>query len=554
MRSFLSKDTILELLSSSVLSDEQITREFNHVAQLINYDNSNISQMADKIDFIATQAKNITDTDHLCQDFSADINDIKKSIDNINRCIGGLTTNSTNNDPVQDDKLLDLDSKSNVPNSNFKLPDTLTTPATSISDLNGITTPFQLFPSARADVVEFLINTPSVPYVKYSLCKDFVDTDSIYFNKLNEETDFNFKLNGRDLGYYGEYDYHYTGMKHDARPISDNCVLSEISNQVHKLFPNFEYNSILVTRYSKSFIQCPPHSDDEADIADDSLIMTLSFGAVRSMRVRRKMEFGNDEFELTPGDIVLMSKGSQSEYDHAIPPAGHAIGARISLTFRLIKPTVRPVYNKNIQKTLLPETQRKKILVLSDSKNLSFDSSEFRNPNTVCFKEPCYRVADIKNFESKFAVADVVLLSTGINDILRGESARNVFQDLRDLIETYRHKYPNTMFLFYAVSDVTGPKYYRYNHIVNEFNDYCFYMSLREKNFKLFSNIFFNDYTHLARDGLHLSMLGKRSASQIWIQAIMCVLGFRKAALPLRPRYVEYRQKRLAATSPVWTG
>ena len=446
--------------------------------------------------------------------------------------------------------------------SDFKLtstlPDSLTTPVTSISNLHGITTPFELLPGARKDVVDYVISTPTVPYLKYSCCKKFSDSDLGYFKKLNEQTDFNFKLNGRDVSYYGDHDYQYTGAKHSARPISDNPVLSDISRQVNELFPNYKYNSILVTRYANGISKCPPHSDDEADIAADSLIMTLSFGAKRTMCVRRKMEFSSDEFELAPGDILLMSKDSQSDFDHAIPAfePEHDVGVRISLTFRLIKPTVRPVY-RSTQKTeikaSLPKAQQKRILVLSDSKNLSFDTSEIKNPNIVCFKEACYRIVDIKNFENKIAVADVVLISTGINDILRGESARDVFEDLRNLIENYRNRFPNTMFLFYAVSDVTG-KYYSYNHIVDELNDYCFKMSLREKHFKLFNNIFFNMYTHLARDGLHLSKLGKWSASVIWIQAIMCVLGFRKAALPLRPRYTEYRDKMLAATSPVWTG
>ena len=93
MKSFLSKDTILELLSSSVLSNEQIDRDFIHLVKLTNRDNLNITETADKLDFIVTQARSTIDTStnhHTCPDISMDISDIKNAINSLNQRIGGF--------------------------------------------------------------------------------------------------------------------------------------------------------------------------------------------------------------------------------------------------------------------------------------------------------------------------------------------------------------------------------------------------------------------------------------------------------------------------------
>ena len=561
MKSFLSKETILELLTSSALSTVQIDREYERIVKLTNHDVNNIDivQTTDKVNFITTQARNMIDnTDlHICKDFSSDICDLKKSIDILTTRMG--FANHGHSHDVSRDTLSEVQPDpvdSAIPATTVPLPGSLATPTTTTSDINGIYRPFELLINSRNDELDYLLKSPHVPYLKYSNCTNFLGND--YLKKLNEQVNFNFKLNGRELAYYGEHDYRYTGARHSARPISDSPVLADISKQVADLFPSFNFNSVLVSRYSNGSIRCPPHSDDELDIAEDSLILTLSFGAKRTMCVRKKMEFASDEFGLAAGDVLFMSKASQLNFDHAIPHLAGDVGERVSCTFRLIKPSSRPFNrnNSNIRtKAPLHETKHdpKKILILSDSKNLGFDPSEFRSPSIACFKEACYSLADIRDHEDKIALADVILISAGVNDILRGENAFDIFLKLRLLMEHYNRTFPEKMFMFYAVSEVTG-KYYMYNEVINELNDFCFHMSLRLSTFKLFNNLFFNTYTHLASDGLHLSKFGKWSASVIWTQAVLCILGIRKAALPLRPRYLEFRDEFLARSSPAWAG
>ena len=560
MKSFFSPETILELLNSSALTEDQISREFDRIWNFTNRDNTaNSTQIADKLEYIVTQARRLsdnTDTHHdQCMGLSADINNLKQSIDVLTTRINCVNTTSSDHhghsEPsdtvvVEPDPMFELLS-SDV--SRDTIPCTLTTPATSTSTINGISKPFELFEDARKNELDYLLNTPHVPYIKYSNCKKFSGPD--YFKLLNEHVDYKFRINGRELAYYGEYEYRYTGVKHDARPTSDSRVIDDLCKQVKDLFPSYKFNSVLVTRYPSGESKCPPHSDDEPTIAQSSLILTISFGADRSMHVRRKMELGVDKLSLSAGALVFMSKASQTHFDHAIPLAGSDVSERVSCTFRLIEPFSKYKYsdssnsssNDSNSRTRLPETPQdpRRILILSDSKNLGFDTSDFRNPSIACFKEPCYTVSDIQNHEHKIARADVVLISTGINDILRGISALDIFTKLRTLVEYYSRKYPDKMFLFYAVSEVTG-RYNDYNDVIEELNDFCFQMSLRLRTFKLFNNLFFDTYKHLASDGLHLSKFGKWSASIIWTQAVLCVLRIRKAALPLRPRYLEIRK------------
>lgn len=567
MKSFLSKKTILELFDSSALSDDQISREFDRISKLFtNHDDiTNITQTADKASYIATHARILIDNNdiHECKDFSHEISDLKQSIDNLSKRICVSTVSSADHEhftphhtEVESDHKFDV-SVSPSPVVSATVPGSFNTPAVNTSSINGISKPFELLENARNDELDYLLNSPTIPYIKYSNCNDFVGPD--YCKILSEQIDYNYKLNGRHLAYYGECDYRYTGARHAARPISDSRILDDMCTKVRNLFPSYKFNSVLVSRYANGEIKCPAHSDDERDIARDSLILTISFGAKRSMHVRKKMEFGIDELDLSAGDIVFMSKASQVHFDHAIPPTEDETGERVSCTFRLIEPSTKYIDSKSSvsvsNRARLPETvqEPKRILILSDSKNLGFDPSDFKNPAIACFKEACYTIDNIRDHEHKIAQADVILISTGVNDILRGKSALDIFLKLRRLMEFYNRKFPEKMFLFYAISEVTG-RYEKYNDSIEQLNDFCFQMSLRLSTFKLFNNVFFNLYTHLASDGLHLSKYGKWSASVIWTQAALCALHIRKAALPLRPRYLKFREEFLARSSSVWAG
>ena len=87
----------------------------------------------------------------------------------------------------------------------------------------------------------------------------------------------------RDVLYYGEYDYFYTGARHSHKDMPKE-VKNLISNIRPKLSdPDTEINSCLISRYKTGKNSIAMHRDDEICINPDSHIITLSLGATRTM-------------------------------------------------------------------------------------------------------------------------------------------------------------------------------------------------------------------------------------------------------------------------------
>jgi alkylated DNA repair dioxygenase AlkB len=83
------------------------------------------------------------------------------------------------------------------------------------------------------------------------------------------------------------------------------------------------------------------HSDDEPELGPDPVIASLSLGAVRDFRVRRRRrpaQGRNTSWKrsLGHGSLFLMEAGFQQLYQHALPRTKKETGLRINLTFRQI--------------------------------------------------------------------------------------------------------------------------------------------------------------------------------------------------------------------------
>ena len=99
-------------------------------------------------------------------------------------------------------------------------------------------------------------------------------------NKLTEATKFT-AIGQRLVKYYGEFSYSYGNNKHPPCPIPEEGYLAEIVEKVRQEYPYYQFNSVLVTKYTDGHSHLPMHSDDELDIADNSHILTVSLGAGR---------------------------------------------------------------------------------------------------------------------------------------------------------------------------------------------------------------------------------------------------------------------------------
>jgi alkylated DNA repair dioxygenase AlkB len=98
------------------------------------------------------------------------------------------------------------------------------------------------------------------------------------------------------------------------------------------------FNSVLANLYRDGDDRLGFHRDSEPELGPEPLIASVSLGAPRRFRLRErggKRSFGID---LTHGSLLVMSGATQRNYLHAVPPTARAVGPRINLTFRHVRP------------------------------------------------------------------------------------------------------------------------------------------------------------------------------------------------------------------------
>ena len=168
---------------------------------------------------------------------------------------------------------------------------------------------------------------------------------------LLRELNFTHCFQNRKAIYYGQFPYHYNGGKHEARDIPLGSYLESICSYLDVLFPDYEYNSVLINFYANGQDYIPLHSDTEDCIEDDSYIVTVSLGATRTLMFQ-EVSTGHDivSTDLQHGDVSIMSRRSQDYFKHEIVPDSLCSYSRISLTFRLIKPQVPQRHDSTSQR------------------------------------------------------------------------------------------------------------------------------------------------------------------------------------------------------------
>ena len=174
------------------------------------------------------------------------------------------------------------------------------------------------------------ISLPNQPFSNFDI--EQLDKDIVYDQKFST----------RSTCYFGEYPYSYGNVKHEACPIpqSGNYLIS-ILEHVHSILPNFEFNSVLVTKYNNGSDFLKFHSDNESEIVPDSNILTISLGATRVCKFRKlPLSIPNPEHSLfvRHGDAVIMSRKSQDLFQHSII-SDDCQFPRVSITLRLLRPT-----------------------------------------------------------------------------------------------------------------------------------------------------------------------------------------------------------------------
>ncbi|MBL1210487.1 alpha-ketoglutarate-dependent dioxygenase AlkB [Geminocystis sp. GBBB08] len=145
-------------------------------------------------------------------------------------------------------------------------------------------------------------------------------------------------LQPRLTAYFGEGQYHYSGIAMEAQIFPP--ILLELKAQIDKV-SGVQFNAVLLNLYRDGNDNIGWHSDDESDLAEGSVIASLSLGETRRFIFRRRDNHScRIERKLSHGDLLIMRDQTQKFWQHQVPKTGKKIAPkiqpRINLTFRVI--------------------------------------------------------------------------------------------------------------------------------------------------------------------------------------------------------------------------
>lgn len=134
--------------------------------------------------------------------------------------------------------------------------------------------------------------------------------------------------------------YAYSGRRFEPKPWP--AALSALRLRVERACGT-RFNSVLANLYRDGHDAMGWHSDDEAELGARPTIASLSLGAARRFRFRRRRARGEpeqpgDRLELClpHGSLLLMAGDTQRLYRHALPRMRAVAAPRVNLTFRRI--------------------------------------------------------------------------------------------------------------------------------------------------------------------------------------------------------------------------
>lgn len=139
----------------------------------------------------------------------------------------------------------------------------------------------------------------------------------------------------RLTAWYGEAGYVYSGIRHEAAPLTP--ALLELRAIAARLAGQ-PFNSVLLNLYRHGRDSVSWHADDEAGLGREPLIASLSLGAERKFQFRHRRTKERIDVMLPHGSCLLMGGATQHHWLHQIPKTARPTGPRINLTFRRMLP------------------------------------------------------------------------------------------------------------------------------------------------------------------------------------------------------------------------
>lgn len=134
--------------------------------------------------------------------------------------------------------------------------------------------------------------------------------------------------------WFSSHSYKYSGVI--IKPNVFPKWLQQLKENIEKL-TGFYFNSVLINKYRDGNDKVDWHQDNEPILGQGPVIASLSIGETRKFKFREKDNKSNIvNLLLKDGDLILMHKGVQENWEHCLPRTSRYNGVRYNLTFRKI--------------------------------------------------------------------------------------------------------------------------------------------------------------------------------------------------------------------------
>ena len=137
--------------------------------------------------------------------------------------------------------------------------------------------------------------------------------------------------------WYGDRNSSYSWSGIQMSPMEWTPTLSSIRQRVIELAGE-EFNSVLANLYRDGSDKVDWHADDEQVLGLTPIIASVSFGASRKFRLRRKdRSLTATDIVLDSGDVLVMRGPTQQLWEHQVPRSKMVKEPRVNLTFRKVR-------------------------------------------------------------------------------------------------------------------------------------------------------------------------------------------------------------------------
>jgi alkylated DNA repair dioxygenase AlkB len=125
-------------------------------------------------------------------------------------------------------------------------------------------------------------------------------------------------------------DYAYSGQV--TKAVEWDKQIHALMLRINELYGT-NFNACLLNYYPDSTVSISKHSDNEKELVNPVIVVSVSLGAERIFRLHSKKGLKSVDIPLKDGTVLVMGEKCQSLWMHEIPK-GCGNLPRISLTFR----------------------------------------------------------------------------------------------------------------------------------------------------------------------------------------------------------------------------